>query len=119
MRRLDEAIERWRGETCRIDVDEILRANMNTMGATVDSPRSAQACWVWQNVLRVGDATWWSTAARQLYACGGPWVELSVLQSEADWNRERRDDLMNWFGLLPNVAKRSRTPRPPSPPAVQ
>jgi len=119
MTRLDQVIETWRGESCRIDVDRVLRSNLAEMGAHVSEPRGASACQVWQRVLLVGDSTWWPTAARQLYACGGPWVELSVLQADADWNHARRDQLVQWYDLMPKPPNRSRTPDGPKPPTVQ
>ncbi len=117
--RLDQTIESWRGSHCSIDVDRVLRSRMAEMGATVSDPRGADACFVWQRVLRVGDPAWWPTAARQLYDCGGPWIELSVLQSDADWNRARRDQLLQWYGLMPKARDRSPTPIASKPPTVQ
>lgn len=119
MKRLDEAIESWRGSDCSIDVDRVLRSRMAEMGATVSDPRSGDACFVWQRVLQVGDPVWWPTAARQLYVCGGPWVELSVLQSDAEWNHARRDKLLEWYGPMRKAPSRSRTPDGPTPPTVQ
>ena len=119
MNRLEEAIENWRGPGCAIDVDRVLKSRMAQMGAKVRDPRGDDACLVWQRVLRVGDPAWWPTAARQLYTCGGPWIELSVLQADAQWNKDRRDELLNWFGLIPKVANRSRTPKESPAPGVQ
>jgi hypothetical protein len=52
-------------------------------------------------------------AARQLYACGGPWRELSVLQPESELMRERRLELLRWFRLDPIDLMRS-APKPGS-----
>ncbi len=117
--RLEEAIESWQGPACDIDVDRVLKSRMAAMGVTVNDPRGADACLVWQRVLRVGDPTWWPTAAKQLYACGGPWIELSVLQADAQWNNDRRDALLEWYGLMPRVPDRSPRPVRTAPPTVQ
>ena len=119
MSRLEEAIGNWRGPDCAIDVDRVLKFRLAEMGAVVRDPRGEDACLVWQRVLRVGDPSWWPTAARQLYACGGPWIELSVLQADAGWNRDRRDELLDWYGLMPRVPDRPPRKVGATPPTVQ
>jgi len=80
------------------------------MGAEVEDPRGPGACAYWQNVLRAGDSGWWAVAARQLYACGGPWRELSVLQPDSDVMSERRLELMRWYRLDPIDLMRKAAP---------
>ncbi len=89
------------------------RENFALMGVELSDPRAAGACVYWQNVLRVGDSGWWAMAARQLYDCGGPWRELSVLQPESDLMRERRQDLLKFFRLDPiDLMRSASTPKP-------
>ena len=107
LKRLEAAIERWRGESCRIDPDRILRDNMAEMGVEIAEPRGPGSVDVWLKVLLVGDPPWWSMAARQLYANGGPWITLSALQSGADWNQDRRERLLEWYGMGDMSVKRA------------
>lgn len=107
---LDAAIEHWMTAGCRVDGERVVLQNMAAMGARVPALSSPETCWVWLNVLRAGDAGWRATAAKQLYECGGPWIELSVLQAESADNLARRDQILGWYQLTPQ----SR-PRPPNP----
>ena len=111
LRELDAAIARWQSDGCAVDATRVLAASFAAMGVELEDPRSPGACVFWQNVLWAGDSGWWALAARQLYACGGPWRELSVLQPESDVMRERRLDLLRWFRLDPT--DRMRTAAPP------
>jgi hypothetical protein len=110
---LDAAIATWQRDGCTLDGDRVLAANLAAMGVGVDDPRGPGACAYWQNVLRAGDSGWWAMAARQLYVCGGPWREMSVLQPESDLMRERRLELMRWFRLDPIDLMRT-APKPGS-----
>jgi len=110
---LDAAIATWQRDGCTLDGDRVVAANLTAMGAVVEDPRGPAACAYWQNVLRAGDSGWWAVAARQLYACGGPWRELSVLQPESELMRERRLELLRWFRLDPIDLMRS-APKPGS-----
>lgn len=98
---LDAAIATWQRDGCTLDGNRVVAANLTAMGAVVEDPRGPGACAYWQNVLRAGDSGWWAIAARQLYVCGGPWREMSVLQPESELMRERRVELMRWFRLDP------------------
>jgi hypothetical protein len=108
---LDSAIEHWRRRGCRIDGERVVLENLAGMGAEVPGISAPEACWVWLNVLRGGDPGWRATAAKQLYDCGGPWIELSVLQAESADNLARRDRLLEWYRLTPG--SRPRRPAPP------
>ncbi len=107
---LDAAIEAWQSGGCAVDASRVLAASFAAMGVELSDPLSPGACAYWQNVLRAGDPGWWGMAARQLYACGGPWRELSVLQPEGEVMRERRLDLLRWFRLDPIDLMRSAAP---------
>ena len=110
---LDATIATWQRDGCTLDGNRVVAANLTAMGAVVEDPRGPGACAYWQNVLRAGDSGWWAVAARQLYACGGPWRELSVLQPESERMRERRLELLRWFRLDPIDLMRS-APKPGS-----
>ena len=89
-----------RAETlCDLDYENVVSASLSEMGAIGVDPLDPEACAVWGMVLSQGDPRWWATAARRLYECGGPWVELSVLQASSKENRNGRDSLMRWYGL--------------------
>ncbi len=97
--RLDGLIERWRSRRCAISYRRVVSNSMERLGARGVDPLRPDACAVWTAILVRGDARWWATAARRLYECGGPWVELSVLQAESAVNSRRRDWLVDWYGL--------------------
>lgn len=110
---LDAAIASWQSGGCTVDATRVLAENFALMGVELSDPRAAGACAYWQNVLRAGDSGWWAMAARQLYDCGGPWRELSVLQPESDLMRERRQDLLRFFRLDPiDLMRSASTPKP-------
>jgi hypothetical protein len=107
-----EELDAWLGESCRHDFQELVSGSFAVMGAPRIDPLEVESCPVWQRVLLVGDPGWWAVASRRLYECGGPWVELSVLQSDSETNRQRREWLVGWFQL--RQAGR-RDPRPAEP----
>jgi hypothetical protein len=86
-------------QRCDLDYGPVVSASLSKMGAIGVSPLEPEACGVWGLVLSQGDPRWWATASRRLYECGGPWMELSVLQASSDENRSLRNSLMKWFGL--------------------
>ena len=96
---LDEWIDEWVDRRCDLDYGRAVSASLAKMGAVGVDPLHPEACAVWERVLAQGDPRWWAVAARRLYECGGPWMELSVLQAPSKENRSRRDFLVNWFGL--------------------
>jgi hypothetical protein len=91
------AVENWQNKGCRVDGEAVLRGNLRSLGAEVDDPLSAEACTVWLGILRGEVPKWWATAARRLYACGGPKYELSALNANSQANRARRDRLVSWY----------------------
>ncbi len=111
MAKLDTAIEGWTRSGCEINGEHVVRSNMATMGAKVPGISSQEACWVWLNVLKAGDPGWRATASRQLYECGGPYIELSVLSVGSAENEARLDRLLGWYQLTPQ--SRARKPSPP------
>jgi len=96
---LDEWIAEWVDGRCELDYGRVVSASLARMGAVGVGPLDPDACAVWGMVLDQGDPRWWAVAARRLYECGGPWMELSVLQAQSKQNRWGRDFLLNWFGL--------------------
>jgi hypothetical protein len=110
-------LEYWVDRRCRISSSRMLRESLEKLGARGVRPTSRDACFVWQLVLREEYPGWWAVAARRLYECGGPWVELSVLQAESPANKEARDWLLNWYRIHPVKHKPrdvvTETKRPP------
>lgn len=103
-------LDQWladRADTlCDLDYERVISASLASMGAIGVDPLHPEACAVWGMVLSQGDPRWWAIASRRLYECGGPWVELSVLQAPSKENRASRNSLMKWFGLR-DIAPRS------------
>ncbi len=90
--------EAWIATTCHVDdVDAVLSAGMLNLGLKVDAPLSRRACGAWTRVLEKGEPSWWATAAKQLYRCGAPYVELEVLRATGEPNRNRRKILLAWL----------------------
>jgi len=94
---LEAWIEEWRNRKCGVDGEIALKKSFRREGVQVDDPFGPDAWRVWLAVLRKGPPRWWSLAARRLYACGGPWYELSILRPETEENRARRDSLDSWY----------------------
>ena len=107
MRNLDARVRGWRGRSCQLDGEMILLQNLRSIGAKNDDPLGPDAIRLWLAVLESENSRWWALAARRLYACGGPWVEFSVLHPDGEQNRERRDQLIKWYEplLSPNVGR--------------
>lgn len=97
---LDAALQRWGRGGCAVDGTGVLHERLASMGVTGVDPLAPAACVLWVNVLDKGDPQWWMLAARQLYACGGPFVELSALDAGSERNAALRRDLLQWFGPL-------------------
>jgi hypothetical protein len=97
---LDAALGRWSTDGCFVDGERVVRGNLATMGVTVADPLSAEACLLWINVLERGYPQWWMLASRRLYACGGPWLELSALDPDSEQNRAMRLEILRWFQPL-------------------
>jgi hypothetical protein len=115
MQRLEAALPSWYGVECRVDGEKVLRRNLQAMGVVNIDPFSPEACEMWIKVLTKGHPRWWMLAAKRLYACGGPWYELSALDSDSEQNRVAREFLVNWYHPPP-----VRTPPPrPSPRATR
>jgi len=102
LRALDEWITAWLDLRCTLDYGQVVSGSLAKMGATGVRPLHPEACHVWGLVLKQGDPRWWAVAARQMYACGGPWVEMSVLQADTEENRRRQESLVNWYRLRDN-----------------
>lgn len=97
LRRLDAWIAQWHLRRCRIDFEEAVAANLAAMGARRVRPLDREACGVWLRVLKQGRPEWAGLAARRLYECGGPWVEMSVLQAGSPAEQRKRRDLLRWY----------------------
>jgi hypothetical protein len=96
-RGLEAWIEQWRRRGCVVDGEFALKRSLRRQGVKVDDPLGHDAWRVWLAVLRQGPPQWWPLAARRLYACGGPWYELSILRPDTKENRARRDRLNGWY----------------------
>lgn len=103
MKGLAGARQRWSAGSCTVDGDAVLERNLKAMGVTGIDSRSEEGCQVWVNVLERGDRRWWMLASRRLYACGGPWLEISALSPNGPRDQERQTRLLKWFQpLRPN-----------------
>jgi hypothetical protein len=94
---LSGRIRRWRKNGCTVDGEAVLRKNLRSQGVEVADPLGPEACRMWLMILKEGSPQQWWLAARQLYACGGPWHELSALRPDTNQNRARRDRLVRWY----------------------
>ena len=97
VRDFENWLDRWsRHSGCDgPEVEEILKMALRTR----DDPFAPDACHTWQRVLRDGEPEWWGLAAQQLYRCGGPWTEVSVLRASSPEMTGRRDALAGWYRL--------------------
>lgn len=103
----------WSRDGCTVDGESVLAENLRKMGVTDVDPLAEEGCQVWVNVLDQGFPRWWMVAARRLYACGGPWVEMSALSPDGPDDRERRERLLEWFKpLRPNAPGSAASARP-------
>ena len=110
---LESARRRWTSDSCVVEGETVLDRNLEAMGVTGLDPFAEAGCQVWVNVLERGYPRWWKLAARRLYACGGPWVELSALSPGGSRDRERKKRLLEWFGpLRPNASAFGSSGRP-------
>jgi hypothetical protein len=97
--KLTSDIQQWRRDGCTVDGETVLRGNLRSLGLEIADPLGPEACGrkLWTAILRQDVPQWWMLAARRLYACGGPWYELSALRSDTAQNRARRDRLREWY----------------------
>jgi hypothetical protein len=101
---LQGARRQWSAAGCSVDGDEVLVRNLEVMGVTGINTRGEEGCQVWLNVLERGFPRWWMLAAHRLYACGGPWFEMSALSPDSPRDRDHRAQLLKWFKpLRPNA----------------
>ncbi len=109
----DEWLAGWERDHCEVVADEVLSASFRDLGVTVSQPLAPHACALWGAVVDKGDSAWWTIASRQLYLCGGPPVELSIIRSDQDETRNQRDFLVRWYDLRPQDPEaRDRRPKP-------
>lgn len=111
LKNLDVAIMQWSHGGCTaVDGEAVLGANLRKMGVDNVDPLGPEGCDIWLEVLQRGLPAWWMLASRRLYACGGPWIELSTLNRNRAETQERRQLLLGWYS--PPRQKASRpTPR--------
>jgi len=100
MQALAGARRGWPLDGCTVNGEAVLAQNLRKMGVSGFDPLSADGCGVWLGILDQGLPRWWMLASRQLYACGGPWVEISALFPEKEPGPEERNLLLRWFGPL-------------------
>lgn len=108
---LEGSISRWAAGGCTVDGERVLRSNLEAMGASGVDPLAPEGCGLWLGVLEQGEPRWWMLAARRLYACGGPLVELSALNPDGESDRELRKRLLEWFKPLRPEAAPARARR--------
>jgi hypothetical protein len=102
---IDDRLDR----SCDLDYRRAVSTNLERIKAYGVDPLHPDACAVWEYILRLEKPSWWAMAARNLYECGGPWSELSVLQGDSEPNRAVRDRLLRWLG--PSARERARRSR--------
>ncbi len=105
---LEGARRGWPRDGCTVNGEAVLAQNLRAMGVSELDPLSADGCGVWLGILDRGLPQWWMLASRQLYACGGPWVEMSALSPEGEPGPERRKMLLQWYRpLMPGAQGRT------------
>lgn len=110
---MDGSRRQWSRDGCDVDGETVLSENLRVMGVTGVDPLAEEGCQVWVNVLERGVPRWWMLAARRLYACGGPWVEISALSPDNPRDRDQRSLLLEWFRPLgPGASVSSPEARP-------
>ncbi|MCK5375953.1 MAG: hypothetical protein KAJ97_02660 [Acidobacteria bacterium] len=110
---LDSALRRWSRGGCSVDGEAVLRENLRKMGIEGVDPLAPEGCGLWRGVLARGLPAWWMLAARRLYACGGPWFELSTLDRDKERTRELRERMLAWYKPpRPKAPRPTRRPRP-------
>jgi hypothetical protein len=100
VQRFENRLRSWEGRSCQVDGETVLQRNLRSLGSGYDKPLESSACGLWLAVLEGDHSRWWMMAARRLYACGGPWYELSVLQPDTDRNEDLRKQLSDWYEPL-------------------
>lgn len=108
---LEGARRGWPRDGCTVHGEAVLTESLRTMGVSGLDPLSAEGCGVWLGILDRGYSQWWMLASRRLYACGGPWVEISAFSPEKDPGPEQRKILLQWFQPLMPGAQGQTTPR--------
>ncbi len=108
---LEGARRQWSRDGCAVDGETVLNQNLRSMGVSGVDPLAADGCGVWLGVLELGFPQWWMLASRQLYACGGPWAEISVLTPDRATGPELRNRLLEWYRPLMPGAQGSTTRR--------
>jgi len=108
----DSYVSYWLDVRCVDGVDSMLRASFAEMNARVAQPRLDSSFDIWLRLLRWGPPTWRAMVARQLYAFGGQWPQLSILQAESKTDQASWQRLLGWYGVLDSRgAGRARVPR--------
>jgi hypothetical protein len=109
-----QRVEIWAEQHCGASFEELLMEGVKALGIHGIDPLDADACVMWQHVLLKGEPSWSLLAARQLYLCGAPPKEMSILRAEIDTFKNRRENLIKFYGLRDSAAaqrKRARTLR--------
>jgi hypothetical protein len=89
----------WADETCGQSWEQRLAANLEALGVRGVEPLHPDACDMWQQILLRGEPSWWLLAARQLYLCGAPATEISILRAESEESKQQREKLISFYGL--------------------
>ena len=110
---LDAAIRKWSRGGCTIDGGAVVRGNLGVVDSRDGDPLASEARDLWLEILKGGNSRWWMFAAKRLYACGGPWYELAVLDPESQQNVSERDALLKWYSAPP-PRRQPRKPYQPS-----
>jgi hypothetical protein len=107
-RGLETQLQVWQRKSCSVDERAVIRRSLRREGVKVADPFAPEAWRVWLAILRKGPPRWWPLAARRLYACGGPWYELSIFHPDSKENRARRDRLSSWYRSFQTDAPANR-----------
>jgi hypothetical protein len=89
----------WVDEGCGQGYEQRLTASVEALGVQGVEPLHPDACDMWQQILLKGEPSWWHLASRQLYLCGAPATEISILRAESEESKQQREKLISFYGL--------------------
>jgi hypothetical protein len=92
-------LEAWAAASCGQDYEQRLTASVEALGVHGVEPLHPDACGMWQQILLKGEPSWWLLASKQLYLCGAPVADISILRAESKESKQQREMLIEFYGL--------------------
>jgi hypothetical protein len=89
----------WADQSCGQSWEQRLATSIEAIGIHGVDPLHPDACDMWQQILLRGEPSWWLLASRQLYLCGAPATEISILRAEGEESKQQREMLIKFYGL--------------------